>query len=182
MTRKRKRLFGCLLPVLVVFLLLVVFPLISFVQGPRRELGDHTLSILRGADRVETFRLDDSRDGEDVPMRQEIADYPLLFQGHTLGPPFAAKLAHLLGDSRTYLGPNDVSCLINPGVAFRAWRGHECVEVIICFHCQQMLVTTKDARGHVTHSAYTEITWMRAEFIALAKETFPDDKELQALI
>ena len=181
MTRKRKRLLGCLLPALVVFLLLVAFPLVSFVQAPRRELGDHTLSILRGADRVETFRLDDSHDGEDVPMGREISDYPLLFQGHTLGPPFAAGLSRVLGDPRTYLGPNDVSCLINPGVAFRAWRGPECVEVIVCFHCQQMIVTTKDARGRVTHSAYNEITWMRAEFIALAKESLPGDKEVQAL-
>lgn len=184
MTRKRKIVLFFLLPLAGVFLVLAVVGLVRFVREPRRELGDRTLSILNGATRVETFRLDDSRDGDQVKdgtTGQEIVDYPLTFQGQTLGPGFAAKLSRAVQDPRTYVGPNDVTCLINPGVAFRAWRGHECVEVIVCYHCQQMIVTMKDVRGSVVRSVYTEFGSMRAEFLALAKKAFPNDKEIQSL-
>lgn len=186
MTRKRKLLLFCLLPLSGLFLALATVSLVRFVRKPRRELGDQTLSILTGATRVETFRLDDSRDGDQVKdgtTGQEIADYPLISRGHTLGPPFAAKLSREVLDPRTYLGPNDTTCLINPGVAFRAWRGNGCVEVIICYHCQQMIVTMKDARGRIVHSVYTEFgdLWTRGRFLALAKEAFPGDKEIHGL-
>ena len=82
---------------------------------------------------------------------------------------------------RSCLGPSDTSCEINPGVAFRAWRGQECVEVIICFHCQQMLMTTRNAQGQETRSGYTQMISMRAEFLGLAREAFPNDKEIQKL-
>lgn len=184
MTRKRKVLLYCLLPLAGLFLALVTVGLVRFMHEPRRELGDRTISLLNGAARVETFRLNDSRDGDQVKdgtTGQEIADYPLSYQGHTLGPKFAAELSRAVQDPRTYLGPNDTTCLINPGVAFRAWRGRECVEVIVCYHCQQMLVTRKDAQGRVAHTVYTEFGSMRAEFLALAKEAFPDDKGIQSL-
>ena len=184
MTRKRKVVLFFLLPLVSVFFVLTIVSLVRFVREPRRELGDRTLSILNGATRVETFRLDDSRDGDQVKdgtTGQEIADYPLTFQGQTLGPPFAAKLSRAVRDPRTYVGPNDVTCLINPGVAFRAWRGRECVEVIICYHCQQMLVTRKDTQGRSVHTVYTEFGSMRAEVLALAKEAFPGDKAVQSL-
>ena len=181
MTRKRKRLLGCLLPALVVFLLLVVLPLVSFVQRPRDTLGDHTLSILRGADRVETFRLSDMGEGDSLGSSKEIKQFPLVAQGKTQGKAFAARLTRLMQDPRTYVGPNDSTCFFNPGVAYRVWRGRECVEVIACFHCRQMLITTKDAAGRPVHTASTDFWQMRAEFIALAKDTFPGDKELQAL-
>ena len=185
-TRKRKAILFFLLPLAGVFLVLAIVGFVRFVREPRRELGDRTLSILNGATRVETFRLDDSRDGDQVKdgtTGQEIADYPLTSQGSTRGPEFAAKLSRAVRDPRTFIGPNDTTCLINPGVAFRAWRGHECVEVIVCYHCQQMIVTMKDAQGHVVHSVYTEFgdLWSRSQFLALAKEAFPGDKAVQSL-
>ena len=180
MTRKRKRLLGCFLPASVVFVLLVVLPLISFVQGPRRELGDHTISILRGADRVETFRLDDTGEGDWLGGK-EIRQFPLVGPGKTQGKAFANHLSRLVLDPRTYVGPDDSTCLFNPGVAYRAWRGRECVEVIVCFHCGEMLITSKDAGGHPIRTTHTCFLGMRAEFVALAKESFPGDKEVRAL-
>ncbi|MGI4791740.1 MAG: hypothetical protein ACRYFS_23205 [Janthinobacterium lividum] len=184
MTRKRKLLLFCFLPISVFFAVLIVIGLVRFVEEPRREIGTTGASILKGAERVEAFRLDDGGDGDHVKegtSGDEIADYPIKSQSKTLGPHFAAKLAQTVMDPRTFLGPSDTSCEINPGVAFRAWQGQKCVEVIICFHCQQMLITTKDAQGHETHSAYTQMTAMCAEFLALAREAFPGDKEIQSL-
>lgn len=163
---------------------IIVYGIVSFVQLPLRQIGSRGVTIFDGADRVETFRLDDGGYGDHMKegtSGDEIADYPITFQGRTLGPAFAADLSRAVQDPRTFMGPNDVSCEINPGIAFRVWRGRECVEVIICFHCQQMLVTTEDAKGRVLYSAYTEITFTRAKFLALAKEAFPMDKEIQSL-
>lgn len=184
MTHKRKIVLFFLLPLGSVFLALAIVGLVRLVREPQRELGTRTLFVLNGATRVEAFRLDDSRDGDQVKdgtTGQEIVDYPLTFQGQTLGPPFAAKLTRAVRDPRTFIGPNDVTCLINPGVAFRAWRGRECVEVILCYHCQQMIVTRKDRQGRSVHTVYTEFGSMRAEFLALAKEAFPGDKAVQSL-
>lgn len=184
MTRKRKLLLFCLLPFAGLFLALVTVGLVGFVREPQRKLGDRTIFLLNGATRVETFRLDDSRDGDPAKADttgQEIVDYPLSYRGHTLGPKFAAELSRAVQDPRAYVGPNDVTCLINPGVAFRAWQGRECVEVIVCYHCQQMLVTTRDTQGRAVHTAYTEFGSMRAEFLALAKKAFPGGKKIQSL-
>jgi len=184
MTCKCKLLLFCFLPIASVFAGLIAIGLVRFVQEPGREIGAAGTSILRSADRVETFRLDDGGYGDNVKQGtsgDEIADYPITFQGRTLGPDFAAKLSRTVLDPRTFLGPSDTSCEINPGVAFRAWRGQECVEVIICFHCQQMLMTTRNVRGRETHSAYTQMVSMRSEFLALAKEAFPADKEVRSL-
>ena len=154
------------------------------MKEPGREIGRQGVAILSNAGRVETFRLDDNGYGDYVKggtSGDEIADYPIKSQGKMLGAVFAAKLSRTVMDPRTFLGPSDTSCEINPGVAFRAWRGQECVEVIICFHCQQMLITTKNAQGREVHSAYTQMVSMRADFLALAHEAFPDDKEIQSL-
>lgn len=184
MTRKRKLLLFCLLPLASFFAVMLLIGLVRFVQEPGREVGKQGVAILGNADRVETFRLDDGGYGDNVKAGTSgdvIADYPIKRQGKTLGPIFAAKLSRTVMDPRTFLGPSDTSCEINPGVAFRAWRGQECVEVIICFHCQQMLITTRNAQGHEVHSAYTQMISTRAEFLALAREAFPDDKENQSL-
>lgn len=185
MTRKRKIILFCLLPPASLLLALIIVNVLRFVQGPRRELGDQTIAILNGATRVETFRLNDSRDGDQVKegtIGEEIVDYPLISQGPTLGPSFAAKVSKAVQDPRTFASLNDTTCLINPGIAFRVWYGPECAEVIVCFHCGQMLITSKNAQGHKLHTTYTEFRLMRAEFLALAKKAFPGDQEIQRLL
>ncbi len=184
MTRRRKVILFGVLPFGGLLLALVVAGIVGFVREPQKKLGEKTVSILKGATRVETFRLIESPYGDPAKAGtsgDEIADYPISSQGQIVGREFAADLSHAVLDPRTFAGMNDTTCDINPGVAFRAWRGRECVEVIVCYHCQQMLVTTKDAQGHMTHSAYTEFYLNRPAFLALAKEAFPSDKEIQSL-
>ncbi len=184
MTRRRKIVLFGLLPLGSFLLALIIIGLVGFVQGPRNKLGEKTVSILQGATQVETFRLVDGPYDDYAKAgttSDEIIDYPVHSQGQVFGRKFAANLAHAVLDPRTYAAMNDNTCEINPDVAFRAWRGRECVEVILCYHCHQMLVTTKDAQGHMTHSAYTEFYLNKPAFLALAKEVFPGDKEIQSL-
>ena len=180
MTRKRKVVLFFLLPLVSVFFVLTIVGLVRFVREPRRELGDRTLSILNGATRVETFRLDDTGEGNWLGSK-EIRQFPPGGRGKTQGKAFANRLSRLTLDPRAYVGPDDSTCLFNPGVAYRAWHGRECVEVIVCFHCTEMVITTKDERDRPTHTAHTQFAFMRAEFVALAKETFPSDKGIHSL-
>lgn len=184
MTRRRKFLLFGLLPLGGLLLAFVIAGLVGFVREPQKKLGEKTVSILQGATRVETFRLVENPDGDPAKAGtsgDEIVDYPVSSHGQIVGREFAADLSHAVLDPRTFAGMNDGTCEINPGVAFRVWRGRECVEVIVCYHCQQMLVTTKDAQGHIMHSVYTEFYLNRPVFLALAKEAFPGDKEIQSL-
>ena len=154
--------------------------LVNFASAPRNALGDRTITILTGATKVETFRLDDTHDPSFEEPR-EIRLYPLVAKGQEQGEAFARSLSGVLLNGKTYLGPNDTSCLTNPSVAFRLWKGRECVEVILCFHCDQMLITTKDAGGRIIHKAYTEMNFSRPALLSLAQEAFPADREIQAL-
>lgn len=172
---RRRRVLGAFLLALTA---LVVWTTILLAALPRRTLGSHTLSLLDGAQRVETFRLKSDPQDEE---RSQIRDFPLRYVGPTQGREFAARVAAVLHAARTFWGPNDVTCLPDPGVAFRLWRGRECVEVLLCFHCNQMLVATKDAQGKVVHTAYTEFGSMRGELVTPAKQAFPRDAEIQAL-
>jgi len=147
---------------------------------PNQHLGQPTLALLEHIQSVQTFRL-----RSDVRVTQEervqISDYPLLHEGRTQGAAFGARVATVLRDPRAYWGLNDLTCIPDPGVAFRLWTGRQCVEVLLCFHCDQMIVTTKDTEGRITHTAYTEFLSVRPRLAALAKEAFPDDAEIQAL-
>lgn len=53
--------------------------------------------------------------------------------------------------------------------------------VILCYHCNQMLVTTKNVAGKQTHTAYTEFNFVRPTLVKLAKEAFPKDAEIRGL-
>jgi len=123
MTRKRKLLLFCFLPIAGVFAVLIGIGIFRFVREPSREIGAQGTSILENADRVETFRMVDSGYGVNPKTGTSgdvIADYPVTLQGKTQGPAFAAKLSQTVLDPRTFLGPSDTSCEINLGVAFRA--------------------------------------------------------------
>ena len=86
--------------------------------------------VLREGTRVEVYRV--ASQGlygpADVPA---IGGYPVLNQGKDLGSDFAARLA----DAVIWHPVLDKKCGIQPGVAFRVWRGEQCVEVLVCFKC-----------------------------------------------
>lgn len=50
---------------------------------------------------------------------------------------------------------------------------------MICFHCDELAIIPDEAHPDKPHVG--EIDPSRAAFLKLAKEAFPDDKEIQAL-
>jgi hypothetical protein len=98
-------------------------------------------------------------------------------QGKDQGKAFAAKLARILRDEKTY--STTFAACFTPGVAFRVWKEKDCVDVIVCFKCLNFYCgpTTE----HATENASFVDTPASAGLARLAKAAFPGDREIQAL-
>ena len=133
-------------------------------------------SILRHAERVEVFRVSpvyakDQREGT-------INGYLILDQGKEQGPEFAARLSSVL---RGWSVANrSKKCVFNPGLAFRIWSGDRAVEVLVCFLCDDLWPHVVGEAGTM-HGEILAFDPVRADLVALAKEAFPDDLEIQGL-
>lgn len=90
--------------------------------------------------------------------------------GKVQGKKFAARLAALLLDEKTYSAEGKF-CEPNPGVAFRLWKGKQHVDVTLCFECNMLQVNS--VGGDFDH--------VRPALVTLAKEAFPDDAKIQKL-
>jgi hypothetical protein len=144
-------------------------------------LGEPTVGFLKGTTKVEAFRIKlDKADKEGV---KTVGGYPITATGKEQGKDFAGKLRDVLFADATYEG-RSARCF-EPGVAFRARTDKkESVEVIICFHCSNLSVISYDANGKVVKKDAGggfggTPSW--TALVKLAKEAFPDDKEIQAL-
>lgn len=147
----------------------------------KERFDAQTRAVLVGATRVEVFRID----GEDGPHDRKpktpgegrIGGFRVTAQGKEQGKEFASRLADILCDDKTYTR-NFASCFW-PGVAFRVRKGEEVVEVLICFTCGNLYVgpPTKVARENVSFNGSP----LRPRLVRLAKEAFPQDKEIQGL-
>jgi hypothetical protein len=137
-------------------------------------------ATLRSATKVEVFRIDGSDlDPGKEPDRaaKAVGGYPVIAQGPDQGAVFAGRLADVLGDRATYTD-RYAKCFW-PGVAFRAWKGGECVEVLICFQCDNLYVGPPQDRAR--ENATFHGSPRRRDLVRLAKEALPDDKDIQAL-
>lgn len=141
-------------------------------------MSDSGISILKGATRVEVFRL--APEEVHKPTTNAIEGYPILATGKEQGQAFAARLTSiLLGKGVTQ---NEMKCGLQPGVAYRLWKDDRAVEVLVCFKCNVLW-------PHIVGEKWKEQLWwewqdfdtVRAESLALTKEAFPNDKEIQQL-
>jgi hypothetical protein len=148
-------------------------------EGPtekvKKHLGDELVKLLQGATRVEAFRI---APAAAKPGEAKIADYPIKATAKEPKEGFAKRLAAALLDEKALFGTQK-RCFL-PGVAFRLWKDKESVEVIVCFGCQNLRLIARDADGK-------EVKRVSGAFgpgdalLKLAREAFPDDKELQEI-
>jgi hypothetical protein len=133
------------------------------------RLGPDAIAILKRAERVEVFRLDQSK----FPWgnSREFPRFAVLSTGKTQGRKFAARLAALLLDEKSYSAEGKF-CEPNPGVAFQLWKGKQHVYVTLCFECNMLAVNSKVGGN---------FDFVRPELVRLAKEAFPDDSLIQNL-
>ncbi len=134
-------------------------------------------SIVTGATRVEVFRV-----GSEQTNPQDgkaLGGYPILATGKEQGADFAARLAKVLkSDGVT---PNRKKCGLQPGVGYRIWNGKLSVEVLICFKCDVLWPHVVGSSDAAPHREWQDFDPARADLLALTKEAFPDDAEIQAL-
>jgi hypothetical protein len=132
--------------------------------------------------RVEVFRVSPREIGRasgktDV---QTINGYPILATGTEQGPEFADRLIKILrGRGVT---KNKKKCGLEPGVAYRIWTGKKAEEVLVCFNCDVLWPHVVGVpMGDNPHYEWKDFDPVRGQILALTKEAFPDDAEIQAL-
>ncbi len=144
-------------------------------------VGQKAAAILRTASKVEVFRIAKMRVLK--PEADAIEGHPLKAKGKDQDQVFAAKLAAILLDNRTYSFDSAKGCIFQPGIVFRVHggEGQGTVDVIVCFDCTELRVITRDADGKTVKTVGEDFDNARPALVALAKAAFPDDAEIQAL-
>ena len=81
-------------------------------------------------------------------------------------------------------------CYFEPGVAFRVWSGLKSVDVILCFHCDQLGVVENNpnvpernigGRLNARMNVLGDFNPAREQLLALTKEAFASDDAVQAV-
>jgi hypothetical protein len=145
------------------------------VAKVKARLGEKTIALLDGATKVEAFRIDGKARAGD----KAVAGFRITGTGKEQGKPFAGRLGSGLQQEKTLFG-KQARCFI-PGVAFRAHKGDESVVVLVCFVCKNLRLVAIDARGVEQPPISGAFGPRLGPLLALAKEAFPKDKEIQAL-
>jgi hypothetical protein len=150
-------------------------------EGPsekvKKHLGDQLVKLLQAPTKVETYRIEPA--GPVKANEAQIGGYRIKSTGKEQKEEFAKKLAVVLLDEKTLFGESK-RCFL-PGVAFRMWKGEESVDVIICFNCSNLRMIARDAKGKVIKEAIGAFGPQSAALVKLAREAFPDDKDLEKL-
>ncbi|MBI2922183.1 MAG: hypothetical protein HYY18_14115 [Planctomycetes bacterium] len=153
-------------------------------KGPSEKVraflgGERVVGIIAGATRVEVFRVFPEKPNE--PMGKECGGYPVISTGKERDREFAGKVAAILLDEKTYDFEKAKKCKFEPGVGFRLWREKDWVDVTLCFHCDELEISSKKPDEKELRTSHEDFDAARAALVKLVKEAFPDDKEIQAL-
>ena len=152
--------------------------------------AEHALavSLLRSSSHVETFRIhnmdySDYKKRDDPRYRMYFIDgWPIDKRGPKMGRAYALKVADFLLDDSNFLvprGPGGVkACVFDPGVVLRFVSGTDHIDVVICFHCNQLSV--KSTKG-ILPKPSGDFDPGRGSLAILVREAFPNDKDLQSL-
>ena len=148
--------------------------------------------LVRRCDRVETYRVrsdltvDDMRMQEDPKLRNRLFDreWPITGRGATRDRAFAQRLGAFLTNPKNFIdrppGQGVKACAFMPGVGFKLRAGaSDYVNRTICFSCAQLDATSSIG---VVPLPSIDFDPGYAELLKLAKEAFPDDAEIQAIV
>jgi hypothetical protein len=155
---------------------LLVVAAVCAAAGCRPGISREGKAVLREGTRVEVFRVA-SEPPQTPTTGLKIGRYPVLEQGKDLGSDFAARLADAVMDHPELAE----KCGIQPGVAFRVWRGDQCVEVLVCFKCDVLAMHLGTGEWDWTSNMLRDFSGGRAKLLALCKEALPDDPVIKGL-
>ena len=158
---------------------------VTFDKGKKTSAA-----IFSNATKVETFRLFAVSRNE--KSKTSLRTFKVFAQGPTLDGTFGRKLGAILLRPETYIlpGQGTTACAFEPGVAFRVWSGPKSVDVIICFHCNQLGVVENDPKVSVRSiggrlndrmNVLGDFNPARAQLLALAKQAFASVEAVQSM-
>ena len=146
----------------------------GYGNKPMPRSSSETLSIIRSATSIETYRV--KRSG---PFGSErIRDYSIVGKGLTPNRETAKQLkAVLTSHLRSQANPHgQKGCAApDPGVAIRFIQGDKFVDILLCFQCYDLLVVNEES------SEWRDFLVERDELVRIAKTLFPDDADIQKL-
>jgi RNA polymerase sigma factor (sigma-70 family) len=158
-------------------------------KGPaealRQRYGDKTVAILRGATRVEAFRLnpnDHVAPGKEDGKVKRFGGYAITATAPEQGEKFARKAVALLFDRDNFILFAASADDCSPEVGLRFWKGKESAELTLSYQWNQLRVIAPDPKAQgVEFPTADFFDAGRKPFVKLAKELFPKDKEIQGL-
>jgi len=153
-------------------------------RGPTEKVraflgGERVVGILSGATRVECFRVFPEKPNE--PMGKECGGYPVISTAKDQTRDFAADIAAVLLDEKTYDFEKAKKAVYQPAVGFRLWRDKDWADVTVSFASDEIEISSKLPTDREITTAHEDCDTARAALIKLAKIAFPEDKEVQDL-
>jgi hypothetical protein len=141
-------------------------------------VGKYGMGILEGADKVESFRV--SAEKTDDPAVKAIQRYPITATGPVKDAAFAKKLVAAL-KAEGVTSPSQKECWFQPHDAFRVWKDKEHVDVLVCFHCDMVLVVSSPPKAPDRIEAMADFDDAREAWYDLCRETMGDDPEFRRM-
>lgn len=93
----------------------------------------------------------------------------------------AQKIKELLMKPSSYVWDTEVNCIPEYGVLFNFHSDRRTVRVAFCFKCGQLGVFDGEDDSKEGINGVDMFTPMSGQILAICKEIFPNDKEIQAL-
>jgi hypothetical protein len=157
---------------------IVIAALVAHHDDPQPDetYREQVVSILKGATRVEVFRV---APRPDAKASKTIDHYPVTTTGKEQGQEFASKLSAILMGKGVVKSRKE--CGLDPGVGFRIWKGREAVDVVVCFKCDVLRVRLMNEDSKDFNFGMRDFDDVRPALLRLAKEAFPMDEEIQSL-
>lgn len=142
----------------------------------RRIFGGSTgVAVLRGADRVEVFRIGKLPD-EFYWQDAVVADYPVLDGPIAVPASDAKQLASILGDPESYIWNSAKGCATRPGVRLDFIRGDDRLQILLCFECDilENFLNAKKVGGE-------DFDNVRSHLVRIVRPLLPNDPVIQSL-
>jgi hypothetical protein len=140
--------------------------------------GQPTLDALKTAKSIEALRIDPKNYDETKlnDGKTGIAGYKITSEPVELSADQIKALVAILANPGTYSFDIAKGCEFQPGVALRTTAGKQEVIILLCYGCNELEIYVGGKKV-----GYEDTDNARGKLVALAKELFPKDDEIQSL-
>ncbi|MBL8900172.1 MAG: hypothetical protein JNM84_21255 [Planctomycetes bacterium] len=147
--------------------------------GARAFLGETAVEILKGAERVESFRVQREL-GAQPSGEHLIAGMRLLARGPQLDSAQRELVKRLLFDDDSYELEMAKGCDPTPGVLLRVWSGARTLDLALCFECKMWGIGVQSAADAFPRP-WEDFDPVNQQLVGLVKELFPADAVIRGL-